>query len=177
MPRKDPEKKKEYQRTYYQSRREEAREYRRTQYWANREEELARLRAYREAHREEAAERTRTWRAANKEQHLEAHRQHYRANKSYYGQKANARKRSHAHTHTENEWITVCDALNWRCACCGKQKPLTRDHVVPIKGNEHEPWIDHISNIQPLCAWCNRSKGAKTIDYRPDWLIEALQTK
>ena len=59
----------------------------------------------------------------------------------------------------------ICKHYDNRCLKCGKQKPLTVDHIVPVsKGGP-----DIASNIQPLCLSCNSSKGAwNSIDYRPD---------
>lgn len=51
---------------------------------------------------------------------------------------------------------------NFKCLHCGKIKPLTADHVVPIaKGG-----TSNIGNIQPLCKACNSSKGTNIVDYR-----------
>lgn len=56
------------------------------------------------------------------------------------------------------EFKKLCEKYNWTCPCCGlKTKKLTQDHIVPLsKGG-----IDDISNIQPLCKMCNRTKGNK----------------
>lgn len=72
------------------------------------------------------------------------------------------RKAQEKGTHTVSEWIVLCRKFKFRCACCGKRRPLTKDHIKPIsKGGS-----DDITNLQPLCASCNSSKGAHTIDYR-----------
>lgn len=50
-----------------------------------------------------------------------------------------------------------------RCMSCGCSE-ITRDHVIPLsKGG-----VDELGNLQFLCGRCNREKGLKTIDYRPD---------
>lgn len=69
--------------------------------------------------------------------------------------------------HTLQEWLHLCAKFDHRCVRCGShasQKPLTRDHVIPItKPNS----TDDISNIQPLCKPCNCGKGNRgTVDYR-----------
>lgn len=67
--------------------------------------------------------------------------------------------------HTEQEWQELCEKYDHRCLRCGLQKPLTRDHVVPVtlKGS------DAISNIQPLCRECNSIKNNRVMDFRPEW--------
>ena len=67
--------------------------------------------------------------------------------------------------HTEQEWIDLCIRYDHRCLCCREQKPLSRDHVVPVTIGG----LDTIDNIQPLCKGCNSRKNAKTIDYRLAW--------
>lgn len=63
--------------------------------------------------------------------------------------------------HTDQEWLDLCASYGDKCAACGKRRPLTKDHIVPvIKGG-----ADSIDNIQPLCRACNSSKGTKTIKY------------
>lgn len=65
-------------------------------------------------------------------------------------------------SHTATEWRKLCAAYNHCCVCCGQQKPLTEDHIIPVINGGS----DNIDNIQPLCDTCNKRKGAKTIDYR-----------
>lgn len=65
-------------------------------------------------------------------------------------------------SHTQAEWLALCEAAGHRCLCCGKKRKLTRDHVVPLS----QGGTDDIDNIQPLCGPCNSSKNAKVIDYR-----------
>jgi 5-methylcytosine-specific restriction endonuclease McrA len=73
-----------------------------------------------------------------------------------------ARIKGNGGSYTAKEWRALCAHYDHRCLCCGEQKPLTVDHVIPVsKGG-----VNTISNIQPLCGPCNSSKGDKTIDYR-----------
>jgi 5-methylcytosine-specific restriction endonuclease McrA len=66
--------------------------------------------------------------------------------------------------HTFQEWEDLKEKYNYTCPCCKKSEPeikLTIDHILPlIKMGTNE-----ISNIQPLCGKCNRSKYVKTIKY------------
>jgi HNH endonuclease len=68
-------------------------------------------------------------------------------------------------SHTPLEWAEVCAKYGNKCLSCGAtDKPLTRDHVVPLALGGS----DAIDNIQPLCSRCNAAKGAVGLDYRPD---------
>lgn len=59
--------------------------------------------------------------------------------------------------HTEAEWEDLCRRARGRCAMCKKKRALTRDHIIPlVRGG-----TDYITNIQPLCRYCNSGKGAK----------------
>ena len=77
-----------------------------------------------------------------------------------------ARKQANGGTYTPEQWEALKNTYDHRCLCCGKREPdikLTLDHVVPLsRGGSND-----ISNIQPLCRFCNTSKGSRTIDYRP----------
>lgn len=69
-------------------------------------------------------------------------------------------------SHTLTEWKALKRKYGFRCLMCGLREPLiklTVDHVIPISLGGS----DDISNVQPLCAPCNASKGTKTIDLRP----------
>ena len=63
---------------------------------------------------------------------------------------------------TVTEWKELCRTYLYRCLCCGKKKPLTADHVIPvILGGS-----SNIDNIQPLCQPCNSHKHTGTTDFR-----------
>ena len=60
-------------------------------------------------------------------------------------------------THSLREWLECIDRHGSKCAHCGGDKRLSKDHIIPIsKGGS-----DRIENIQPLCRSCNSRKGAK----------------
>ncbi len=66
---------------------------------------------------------------------------------------------------SQAEWRALCAMYDQRCLCCGQEKPLSPDHVVPVSCGGSNA----IENIQPLCRECNQAKGTKTIDYRLGW--------
>ena len=62
-----------------------------------------------------------------------------------------ARERNAEGNHTLQEWNSLKEKFNYKCANCRKEKPLTKDHIKPLsKGG-----TGHIENIQPLCRNCN----------------------
>jgi 5-methylcytosine-specific restriction endonuclease McrA len=78
-----------------------------------------------------------------------------------------ARKRGASGSHTQEQWEQLCARYNYCCLQCGKQKPLTRDHVLPVSCGGS----DNIENIQPLCGACNSEKHTKHIDYRLNFTV------
>lgn len=72
------------------------------------------------------------------------------------------RKRSQGGGVLREEWLQLLKKYCNQCLRCGTMERIEMDHIVPLsKGGKHE-----IANIQPLCRYCNATKGAKTIDYR-----------
>lgn len=60
---------------------------------------------------------------------------------------------------TAEQWEEIKKSQDYRCAICGKVKPLARDHIHPLsKGGAFTK-----SNIQGLCKSCNSSKSNKII--------------
>lgn len=59
-------------------------------------------------------------------------------------------------THTRAEWESLKFEFSGRCVLCGAdERKIQKDHIIPIyKGGS-----DAITNLQPLCAQCNASKG------------------
>lgn len=75
-----------------------------------------------------------------------------------------ARRIACAYTSNENNRKIVFDRWGAACLCCGEEKNMTLDHVVPVReGGENS-----IENMQPLCMACNSRKSNKTIDYRKE---------
>jgi len=76
-----------------------------------------------------------------------------------------ARLQGNGGTYTEAEWQSLKARYGHKCLRCSTpehERPLTRDHVVPLsKGGNNS-----IENIQPLCKPCNTLKGVQSTDYR-----------
>jgi 5-methylcytosine-specific restriction endonuclease McrA len=68
-----------------------------------------------------------------------------------------ARERGAVGTHTLKEWNALKEKGNYKCAICGEEKKLTKDHIIPLsKGGNN-----FIENIQPVCRNCNSKKHNK----------------
>jgi 5-methylcytosine-specific restriction endonuclease McrA len=75
-----------------------------------------------------------------------------------------ARERGATGNHSFEEWEALKSKHHHLCVGCGEQKPLTRDHIIPLAlGGSHD-----ITNIQPLCRNCNSRKWMKVLT--PDLL-------
>jgi 5-methylcytosine-specific restriction endonuclease McrA len=97
-----------------------------------------------------------------------------RTNKKVAHQRRRAIKRNADGNHTATEWLAMLDWFGNVCLKCGKADEITEDHVIPLtKGGSNS-----IGNIQPLCRFCNVSKGNRSsADYRkPDQLAAFLAT-
>ena len=65
---------------------------------------------------------------------------------------------------TPGQWQAILARYAYRCAYCHKNKPLTKDHVIPLSRGGS----DHASNIIPACQSCNSRKGARPANqYHP----------
>lgn len=107
-------------------------------------------RAWNLSHVEEHRLRVKNWRVQNPE----------KANQKDRRQRAGRRQAKGFFT--DMEWLSLCAQCNYKCLCCGLEKELEKDHVIPLsKGGR-----DTIDNIQPLCKSCNCKKGTKSTDYR-----------
>lgn len=138
-----------YFRAYYQAHREEIKASANRCYKEHGEEVRARVREYQRADPEANRQRAVQWHKDN------------RVRYNNYQRARRHKKRSNGGSFTVEEWLELCAAFDFLCACCGAPEQ-TVDHVVPVlKGGS-----SNIGNIQPLCRRCNSSKGTKTIDYR-----------
>ena len=85
-----------------------------------------------------------------------------------YERRRKAVKRANGGSYKIEDWQEMCELVEGRCLACGELLSLTLDHIVPLSVGG----MNNLDNLQPLCASCNSSKGTKTMDYRPQWLIE-----
>lgn len=58
---------------------------------------------------------------------------------------------------TEKEWEICKLYFDNKCAYCGADKPLTKDHLQPLA----KEGLLTVNNVVPACAHCNSSKGKK----------------
>lgn len=107
--------------------------------------------------------------AALSRKYYQANQEKERARRSAYGKgnkeynaalsnRRRARRAANGGRHTMAEWKAKKMEYGNSCAVCKcVDKPLTRDHIIPLsKGG-----IDNIENIQPLCQSCNSKKSNK----------------
>ena len=71
--------------------------------------------------------------------------------------------RTNDRRHSEQEWMWMLEFFGCVCLQCGSSDSIQRDHVIAVAIGG----TDSITNIQPLCALCNKQKGWVSItDYR-----------
>ncbi len=89
---------------------------------------------------------------------------------SDYHTRRRVMKRGNGGSYELEDWQTMCRLAGHRCMACGKKRKLTVDHILPVSmgGNSY------LTNLQPLCGSCNKSKGPKHIDYRPAHILQWL---
>jgi 5-methylcytosine-specific restriction endonuclease McrA len=112
-------------------------------------------------------EYNRAYVAANRErinaQKAAARAREDKAVRNEHTRRARLRRRAAEGAHTLAEWLALVETYGGRCLRCGAtDRPLTRDHVVPLVCDG----TDDIGNIQPLCKPCNSAKGTRATDYR-----------
>lgn len=130
-------------------------------YRKNKDRYIQKAQRFHQNNREKRLEQMAKWRKKNPRyasDWFKAHPGYSRSKLHAY----KARRRGNGGVFSPEEWDALCELFENRCLSCGEQKPLTRDHVIPVsKGGTNT-----IDNLQPLCLSCNCSKGDKEIDYR-----------
>ena len=88
---------------------------------------------------------TLTYRLNNRERFIE------------YEQRRRAKKRNLPYTLKLKDWEQIQEDFDYKCAYCGEEKILEREHFIPLnKGGEYTH-----NNIIPACKNCNSSKQDK----------------
>ena len=122
------------------------------------------------------------WRQENPEAHAAGGRRWYEANKESVKQRAtewmkdhpevrrsiNARRRARVMGRDDGTVTTeVMQAIReMDCVACGAPGPSEVDHIIPL-AHVSGLGLHTADNLQPMCRWCNASKGAQTMD---EWM-------
>ena len=77
-------------------------------------------------------------------------------------------KRSNGGSYDLADWQALVRMAEGKCLCCGKKRKLELDHIKPVM----EGGTSNLENLQPLCRWCNASKGTERIDYRKPAMLQ-----
>jgi 5-methylcytosine-specific restriction endonuclease McrA len=137
-------------------------------YHKNKEKRLEYAKQYREVHRKLLSKKASKYFQEHKQKVYESrHTDSFRKKNRVFGKIRRARKRaaSIGDNFTVNEWKTLLERFENRCAYCRKEfiNKLEPDHVIPISRGG----TNSISNILPCCRSCNAKKGAKLLE---EWI-------
>lgn len=115
-------------------------------YYESRKEDIAILhRKYNEIHKEALAKYSK--------QYAKEHSEGVRIRNN----KHRSKRRLLISTLTNEQWTSIKQHFNNRCAYCGQELPLAQEHFIAVaKNGEYTN-----NNIVPSCKSCNSSKGAK----------------
>lgn len=146
---------------YRERHREERNARKRAQYAAKADEINAKRKQAYAADPEPRREAARKYSADHREQLRQRSKENYPKYKERFRvYRANRRARELAAegSFTEQEWQELLTQFGNRCAYCGAEGPMTRDHKLPLsRGGTN--WIN---NIVPACMTCNNRKHART---------------
>lgn len=102
------------------------------------------------------------WKENNKEKSYKKSREsiasnieRYRKAWIVYSKQRRTAKKGLSATLTGEQWDRIVSKFNRRCAYCGEEKLLCRDHFIPLTGGGELT----TNNIIPACGSCNSSKG------------------
>lgn len=151
----------EYAAKYYAANKDRYRTYSEAYRATHKEEIKARQKEYRETHKdviryryEEHREERRALAAKYRETHKEEIREYRRKYGSFYDQIRHAREKGVPATLSANDWVTIKNLFQNRCAYCGRAEKLEKEHFLPLSlggGFTKE-------NIIPACRSCNAKK-------------------
>lgn len=172
---------KECIRAAYQLKKDDIQQRRRENYERTKEHYLETCKRYRESHREERQQyfseyyrkhedviKRRSKQAYENigQEGLEKRKQYihkkralknFKKMRSEYEEKRKAAAAVLVSDLTEEQWSATMEEFGGRCAYCGTEKAITRDHVIPLsKGGGYTK-----KNIIPCCVSCNSKKNNK----------------
>lgn len=91
---------------------------------------------------------------ARQRKHREDNRDTYTA----YSELRRSKKRMLLSTLTPQQWGSIKNKFDNKCAYCGCDDKLVQDHFIPVNGGGEYT----LNNIIPACASCNSSKSTKS---------------
>lgn len=116
---------------------------------------------YNKTNSEVLREKARKWREENLERAREVSRLYSKNNPEKIreiNQSRRARLRELDASLTVEQWETIKEHFEYKCAYCGKKKKLEQEHFIPLSaGGEYTH-----NNIIPACKKCNCSKYDKS---------------
>lgn len=154
---------------YGRANRQRISEYERQYRLANKDRTESVALEYRRRNNKQRREATKQWRENNPDKHLA------------YKQKWNQEHPEKVSLHRTNRRVRMKGTrvfyirskffirlYSSACVVCGEKENINADHVIPLyRGGTHSE-----GNLQPLCGYCNSSKGAKLMvefrQSRPD---------
>jgi 5-methylcytosine-specific restriction endonuclease McrA len=161
---------------YYLNHRDKILVQRHQRYWNNPEKARAATRVYYQDHKQEFNDYRRQWRKQNPDK-MKAQSQRARLRNPelwklkleklnawavehgyqlVYLARRRARLRGLPSTLTPEQWEAIKAIYHYRCAYCGKKKPLTQDHIIAAThGGGYT-----LDNIVPACRSCNSRKSS-----------------
>lgn len=133
---------KEYKLEYCAKYRKENHEYRRKASKIYYEKNRETYKKYYIENKEKIDEYCKNWRKENPE----------KANA--YTRERNEKLKSLPHTLTKDEWDNALKEFDYKCAYCGEEKLLEKEHFIPVSKDGGYT----IDNILPVCRSCNSCK-------------------
>lgn len=162
-----------HNRDLYKSRLQVESERRKRYYRKNRRKVLLRICKYRKNNKSHVAKlsaarwptykdryrpKRRAYYFANKKKKLAMYKVYYSKNperyQNYRQRRISRIKGAKVNDFTGGQWLRMKQLFRYRCSYCGKKKPLSQDHIVPVSKGGNHTW----RNIVPSCIPCNSSK-------------------
>lgn len=118
--------------------------------------------AYQKLHMDKFAENSKAWRLRNLDKSMASSREYGRKNKSLRTEQRHSRRAAGAFSYSVITELRALQKNKCTICRCTFSKFVEIDHIMPIAlGGTNER-----GNLQLLCRYCNRSKGAKhPVDY------------